>query len=318
MLSTLKFVQGAVGKKDFIPAITHFCIEGGTIRSYNGVLALSAPIDVELQCNPKAVPFVKAIASCDDVVSLSITGAGRLKVASGKFRALIDCIDGETPHVKPTGQRYDGFDGAALVAAIARVQPFIGEDASRLWSMGVIIDGDMVYATNNVCLAATRLPKPFAHRMCIPRMAVTELLRVKEAPTWLQKDNHSVTFHFESGKWLRTQLNETSWPDFVKILSKPGNPVPIPEDLFKGLAKIKPFLEDAMARVHFLDGHIGTMPDDTGTTYAVQGLPPQGVFQHGMLQLLEGNATHCDFSTWPAPCMFRGDNLWGAIAGLRQ
>ena len=44
MLKALKFVQGAVSKKDLVPALTHFRIENGTVRSYNGMLALCTPI----------------------------------------------------------------------------------------------------------------------------------------------------------------------------------------------------------------------------------------------------------------------------------
>jgi hypothetical protein len=35
--------------------------------------------------------------------------------------------------------------------------------------------------------------------------------------------------------------------------------------------------------------------------------------------MLKDNATHCDFSTWPKPCMFYGsDNkMRGAIVGMK-
>ena len=54
MLKELKFVQGAVSSKDFIPALTHFRIENGTVRSFNGLLALCSPIALDIDCTPKA------------------------------------------------------------------------------------------------------------------------------------------------------------------------------------------------------------------------------------------------------------------------
>ena len=40
VLSALKFVQGSVAKKDFVPALKHVVIENATVRGFNGVLAL--------------------------------------------------------------------------------------------------------------------------------------------------------------------------------------------------------------------------------------------------------------------------------------
>ncbi len=42
MLDTLKFIQGAVARKDHVPALVHFRIAGGRIRGFNGTLSLAA------------------------------------------------------------------------------------------------------------------------------------------------------------------------------------------------------------------------------------------------------------------------------------
>ena len=81
MLSELRFVQGAVAKKDFIPALTHFVIEDGAVRGYNGMLALCSPIPFNIACKPRADALVKAIANCTETVQLAMTAAGRLSVS---------------------------------------------------------------------------------------------------------------------------------------------------------------------------------------------------------------------------------------------
>lgn len=48
MLKDLKFVQGAVAKKDLLPAMTHFRIENGHVRSFNGQMAISSPVAFDL------------------------------------------------------------------------------------------------------------------------------------------------------------------------------------------------------------------------------------------------------------------------------
>ena len=139
MLKALKFVQGAVSRKDFLPALTHFRIQNGTVRSYNGIMALCTPIALDIDCIPKADSLVKAIGHCDETVSLSITPTGRLSVRSGSFKALIDCVQEETPHVLPEGEEIQ-IDGQGLLKAFEIIYPFIGDDASRQWINGVLLD----------------------------------------------------------------------------------------------------------------------------------------------------------------------------------
>src|SRR5262245_25992677 len=107
--------------------MTHFCIEKGTIRSYNGTLAICSPLPFDITCNPKALPMVQAIKNCESSVALALTPSGKLSIKSGNFRASIECIEGETLHVMPEGKRVD-FNGAALLAALTALEPFIGDD----------------------------------------------------------------------------------------------------------------------------------------------------------------------------------------------
>lgn len=316
MLAELKFVQGSVAKKDFLPALTHFVIEDGTVRGYNGTISLCSPIPFDIACKPRAEPLVRAIGNCNETVKLSLTPAGRLSVKSGSFRALVECVDGPTPHVLPSGQDVS-VNGDALLAALKAVQPFIGEDASRPWCNGVLIRGPSVFATNNVTLVEYWAKETLPVVVNIPKQAVKELIRIGEPPTHAQYDDGSVTFHYEGGKWLRTHLLENAWPDLTPVLDRPSTQAPLNPDLFKGLATIKPFA-DKLERVLFRVGHARThLTDEEGASYAVDGLPEDGAYNISMLELLEGVAHTVDFSAYPKPCLFFGENIRGAIIGMR-
>jgi DNA polymerase III sliding clamp (beta) subunit (PCNA family) len=317
MLTELKFVQGAVAKKDFVPALTHFAISEGRVRGYNGMMALCSPIPFDVKCNPKAEPLIKAIGNCTDTIQLAMTKAGRLSVRSGKFKAFIDCVEGDTPHVLPEGQPID-LDGMVLLEALKVVSPFIGTDASRPWSNGVLLEGQSAFATNNITAVeywtGASVPRP----LNIPSAAVKELLRIDEPLNRIQLTDTSVTFHFEGERWLRTQLLATEWPDLRKILSCPSNAQPLDELLFEALEQVKPFV-DKLGRIRFKGGgKIATHQDDSeGACYEMDGFDHTGVYQIDMLNLLKGVVTSIDWSTYPSPCMFFGDRLRGAIIGMR-
>lgn len=318
MLTELKFVQGAVAKKDFVPALTHFAIAGGSVRGYNGTLALCSPIPFDVSCNPRAEPLIKAISNCDDTVQLSMTKAGRLSIKSGKFKAFIDCVEGDTPHVMPEGSNVV-MDGAVLLEAFKTVAPFIGDDASRPWSNGVLLSGQSAYATNNIMAVEYWTGSSVPCPLNIPRAAIKEMLRINEAPTAVQLGPTSITFHYSGNRWLRTQLLATDWPDLGKVLDRESNPQPLDELLFTALEQVKPF-SDKLGRIFFKGGgKIATHTDDAeGASYEMEGFDHTGIYSFEMLMLLNGTAKSIDWSTYPAPCMFFGDRLRGAIVGMRS
>jgi DNA polymerase III sliding clamp (beta) subunit (PCNA family) len=317
MLTSLKFVQGAVAKKDFLPALTHFVIENGTVRGYNGMLALCSPIPFDIACKPKAESLVKAIANCNETVTLSLTPAGRLSVKSGKFKAFVDCVEGDTPHVMPEGEHV-AIEGEAMLRALKTVAPFIGDDASRPWSNGVLLLGQSAFATNNIVLVEYWTGATFPKPLNVPRAAIKEMLRINEAPQYAQMTDNAITFHYSGNRWIRTQLFETKWPDLTKVLNRESNPTPIDPRLFEGLKTIRPFV-DKMGRVLFKGGRVCTHDEETeGAGYEIDGFHHSGVYQIEMLNLLQGTATSVDWSCYPNPCMFFGDRIRGAIIGMRQ
>ncbi len=317
MKEALNFVKGAVARKDFVPELTHFNIADGRIVGFNGDMAISAPIGVDIRAKPHAQTFIKAVNSAQSEVALSLTQAGRLSLKSGKFRALIDCLpDSAERFIIPEGEVISlGDNFLDCIKALSRFQ---GVDASRPWSSGIMLRSGSALATNNICLVeywhGTQLPFP----VNIPRPAVAELLRIGENPEKVQATRNSISFHFSGNRWIRTQLLITEWPEQVdRILDCEGTPRVVPAGLFEGLETLKPFTDDS-SRVFFTENGIATsFEPEIATTVDIEGLPTGGCFHHAMLSLLDGAATQIDFTTYPKPCKFYGEKMRGVIVGLR-
>lgn len=318
MLKELKFVQGAVAKKDFLPAMTHFAIEDGTVRAYNGTLALCSPLPFNIDCKPKAGPLVHAISKCVETVILGMTPAGRLSISSGKFKAFIECVQEDTPHVLPEGERVD-FDGVAMLTALEAVHEFIGTDASRVWGTGVLLRGQSAFATNNVALIEYWTGAQMPLTVNIPRTAVAEMLRIGQPPLYAQVTETSMTFHYENKCWIRTQLLRTEdWPDLSKVLDHPCNATAIDPCIFDGLEALKPFV-DKLGRVFIKEGTMSTTPElSEGAHFKLPDPKLEGVYNIEILQLLQGKVETIDFSLYPAPALFFGKMLRGAIIGMKQ
>lgn len=319
MLDALRFVQGAVARKDYLPVLTHFRISGGKVLGFNGVLGLCSPIPLDLEVTPRAIPFVKAIQTCKETISMHLVQGRRLAIKSGKFQVFVECADDEEyPAVEPEGSFIE-LDGSFLTA-LKVLAPFVGDDASRPWACGVLFRGPTAMATNNVILLEYWLGYTFPVEVNVPRSAVAELLRIDEEPVRLQVGPGSITFHYEDGRWLRTQTYATDWPPVVnQLLDSPGNPVPLPDNLFTALEEIAPFVDETN-RIYFSSaGSISThTADNQGATVEVPGILADSCFALRYFQLLEKTATSLDLSLFPKPCLFYGDRVRGVILGMRS
>lgn len=290
MIEALKFVQGAVAQKDFVPELTHFKIASGHIMGFNGHLALCSPIDLDIEACPKASTFTKAVLSCGDKTSLSLTPTGRLAIKSGGFKAYIECIPDLGFTTYPVGEAYAAPDN--LLEALRVAVPFIGQDASRLWSMAVHLEDSTLYVTNNIIAMRvyTGMTTP---PLTIPHNAVRELLRINEKPTAIQTDQSSLTFWYADNKWMRCQLVEQQWPvaQLGKILDDTaGDLQDIPENFYDGLEKLKPFVTEG-SRISFCGNHIATHDGEgLGATYDLEGLPTGVAYSRDQLALLNGVA----------------------------
>lgn len=315
MLDAIRFVQGAVAKKDFVPALTHFRIENGHIRGYNGMLGLCSPIDVDLNSSPRAIPFVKAIQTCQETIQLHMTPTGKLAIRSGPFKVHIDCALGNFPDMEPEGKEIPLVN--PLLPALRLLFPFIAEDASRPWARGILFRGNSAYATNNILLIEHWLGSPFPVEINVPKMAVIELLRIGEEPTHLQVSETSIAFHYPHGRWLRTQSYSLAWPELGLIMNRPNEQESVPETLWTAVEALAPFTDD-LGRIHLLEGSISTeTATENGAIMEVPGIRAGGCFNFKQLLLLKGVAITVDFSTFPKPCIFYGEKLRGAIVGMR-
>lgn len=316
MLDSLRFVQGAVAKKDFVPELTHFKIEDGRILGFNGSIALSCPIDLDLNVCPKAIPFVKAIQTCKETIQLHLTPSGKLSVKSGPFKALVECVPSFVPEAGPEGPEAPLNGG--ILPVLKTLSPFIAEDASRPWARGILFRNGSAFATNNVCLLEHWLGAPFPVEINLPKSAVTELLRIGEEPVRIQVTETSATFHFKGDRWLRTQLYTTQWPDVARILDTFSNQQPVPEYLFDSIETLKPFVNESNRVFFHPSGVVATSEsEDEGAKVEIPEVQTGGCFHIEQILLLDGVASTIDFSAWPAPCLFQGENLRGAIVGMR-
>jgi DNA polymerase III sliding clamp (beta) subunit (PCNA family) len=319
MITALKFVQGAVAKKDFVPALTHFRIQNRKVKGFNGSLGICAPINIDLDIAPRAADFVRAINACTEEIALHMADNGKLCVRSGKFKTFVECVDSATyPDFEPTGRLVTL--GNDLVPALKKIEPFIAEDASRPWACGILLDKESAFATNNIVFLEHWLGYHFPVRVNIPGSAIRELVRIGESPVSMQMEAERVVFHYKDGQWLSTQVLTQPWPDASALLQKlsmKGHRKPS-EELWEAIEAVVPF-SDEINRCFFKGDHVSTTADadKSGTSVKVKDAPAAGCFNGKQLLALRPLDLSFGFEQYPQAVSFFGARTRGLISGIR-
>lgn len=319
MLDALRFVSGAVSKLDTVPALTHYRVEAGFVMGFNGTVALCSPIDLQLSATPNAEQFFRALKSCDDVVSITQQHNGTIKIKSGAFSTTVDCSPEPYPAVAPDGPAYAVKPG--LCALLKKLVPIISNDANRLWMNGALFAQDGTITVTNGVVAAQAWTGDYFHaRANVPAAALREVVRTGCDPIAMQWGEKNVTFHFDGGRWLRTSLFNEPWPiaKLDGVLNSACNPRALPEGFFAAVEKLVPFGDD-WAKIELHADCVCVV--DKGARRVAEmvvhmPMEDKGTYNGKLLLLLKNLATHVDFSLYPQPALWCGDNVRGAIIGM--
>lgn len=319
MLEELKFVEGAVADKDVIPVLTHFCIHDGCIQGADTRIAIETPCP-DLAGFSFTVPadkFIRAVLACDGAPSISMLESGKVSVKQGRFKALLPTLDASTFPRRELPQRI-GNAPSDLLAVFKLLQPFISQDASRAWSLGVWIHGGYAYATNNVALVRTPLTSDLTP-VNIPAYFVNEIVRIGKAPTTLYQNVDAIAVSYTDGSWVCGSTYRDSWPDVTARFDGIADTdlTTLPDGLSKVIARLLPFCPDPKyPTLRFTADGISTLDGTHSAEMGFDGLP-NTAFRAEVLQLVVGVADKWDLTKYPAPIPFVGKAIEGIFVGVK-
>jgi len=316
MISTLKLIKGAVATKNLVPVLTHLHIYDKRIQATNGIVSIDAPFPYfdDLRITVPAQKFIKAAEICKGEFDVNITKAGKLSIKKKKFRALLPLSENESfPLILPTIQTTP--INVDILPILRQLEPFISEDASRPWSRSIHFKDGYAYATNNIVIA--RVPAQGVPNITIPAPGIDELLRVNYPPVSIDVAEYMLIFHLPGNAWIASSLIEEKWPE-VEHLIPECNPEPLPDNFLESLQKILPFCEDPKFPVIHLGAFgMATAEGDSQAMLDIGDFPECKFRAEPLMQVAE-RAYAIDFSKYPAPCPFIGDDgLVGVVVGMR-
>ena len=286
--------------------------------SANGKIRAGHPIEEDLTLCPHLGMLQAALKKTGASIAMTPIDAARLSIAGGSAKFVVPCAPGESlppimfaPPIAPIDDRIK--QGFAALLKLAKDEADTLHESTLLLRANTVVGCNgklaMEYWHGNDLPPALNIPQAFAK-------AVVSVQKPLIGFGWVE--DRSVTFHFEGGAWLATQLYEGTWPQSIDgFLNAQCDLEPCPAKLFEALDTIKDFSKDGT--VHFHDDKLKTTyaayADEQqgapyGATYEVEGLSGLHSFSASLLQLAQPGCAEIDYKTHEDRMIFYNQEAW--------
>lgn len=310
LLTAIQFIscaQRAIGS----PFQTHCRVGNGVAIAFDSVLAAGYPIEEIIAACPQTDKLIHALKQCTAGFSVTQLESNRIAVRSGSFRALVPCAQSEDlPYITPDSPTVATDE--RLNNALAAVAFLATENSPAVLTASILMRSCSCIATNRNVMLEYWHGIPMPGDMVVPKVAIAAVIKVAKKITHCGFSPTSVTFYFEGGAWIKSQVYTEAWPDVSAILDKPSNPWEVPTALFPALKSVAPFSEDNA--LYLQKGRVGShATEDTGATCDVEGLPDGMGFVRDDFISLEPFFKKADFLAHDTIVYFFGDGVRGAM-----
>ena len=322
LLTALRFIKIAQYASDDAKAQaayqSHCWFADGQVVGFNGVLAAGYPCTEEMPACPNTMLFIKALEKVRGAYSLTLLNNAQLSVASSVFKAFVPCIPlGALERVQADPGLWDMGDEWKRAAVEAGT--FCADGAQTVLGASVVSLSHSLVGTNGSALIEAWHGFGMPEGLLIPMAFVDAIAKI---PLKLAKfgftENQSLTFYFENGAWLRTQLYQEGIPNVGRVLNELSMSActQIPADFYAAIDAVSPFCETSA--IHIRTNSIRSHDSaDKGASYVVDGLPFARTFNHQWLSKIRAFAQKVDFTTYEDKAVFLGDKVRVVIMAMK-
>lgn len=320
LLQALEFCS-VVAEKLGSPYETHIGLRNKWAIAFNSIVAAGSPIPEDIYCYPHTLLLIEALSKCSEGYSITQMDNERLSIKSGKFKAIVPCLDPILMQIVEPDSQIVGITNK-FKEAIEAVGVLASENAQHVLTASVLMNGGSVISTNRVMLLEYWHGLDLPPNIPLPKEFVKALTRQKKNLTGFGFSRSSATFYFEDGCWLRTQLYADEWPDVSRILNREANLWSIDPAFFQALDAVASFSDDGnvYSRLNLLCSHAD---EGVGATFECSGIPAGFVYPIKQLQIMKPYVKTIDYMANGVAdssyCLyFVGDAMRGVISGRQR
>lgn len=317
LIEALSFV-GQVANKEEQPWQPHVVLHNSYAIAGNGQIFIGHPIAEDLIACPHLGRFKAAINKCGSSLNIVQLDSGKLSVKGDRLTAQVECLPLENyPYTQPDPMIAVIDDRLKLAFATCGI--CVDEDGARMIDCSILLEANQCTATNGKMLIQYWHGIDLPPNLIVPKTFANIVGRAKHKLMgfgWSQ--GKSITFHFENGAWVKTQLYEDEYPTeaISRILAVQTNPKPVPEGFFEGVAAVAEFNPDGVATLK-ANKIVSHLNEAVGAQYVVEGVNSELSLNSENCKDIAGIATELDLTSFPDRAFFYGENMRGVTMAIR-
>lgn len=315
----IKRVSTAIAARPIVPTLTHYCCLPNELIGGDGRFFVGVPCETGLNALLPAVSVDALIKRLPEDFKVE-QDAERVTFKSGRYRGSVKFLSTlEYTSSKPEGQRVPV--DPAFLAVLEDMRPFVGLDSIHAWSCGVCIRNRRMYATNNRCLvrsAGVEIDLKIADDVIVPVWAIDFLLSVSNKLTGISATSNSMSFFWDDGSWMRTQLFDGKFPDNCDtIIESAGEPTTRVTSEWREAMLFVQALGENSVRVerNVITGRTEQMDVTVDVETDVDQVT---AWDKRVLDIALPVGAMWNPGTWPKPSPFQTATLEGAFVGVRD
>lgn len=320
LLTALRFVKLAQQDNGKAAYQTHcgFVRDGfgqQYVVAFDGILAAGHPVTEEMAGHPHTFRLIDALERVRGAYTMTLLDNERLSISSGAYRAVVPCLpDNAMLSITPDPCLYQ-IDDRWKQAAV-RAGTFCTDGAQTVMASSVITYGTRMVGTNGLVMLDAYHGYEMPPELIVPMAFVKEVAKVDAKLNGFGYSAGSLTFYFEGGAWIRTQLYQEQYPNVSRILDPliMTGCTEIPEAFFDAVAAVAPFASDARTVIignNQVQSHRET---NVGAQHQCEGLAFNAITLNAdHLTKLKPFMEKFDVTTYPNYVVMLGDNIRAVV-----
>jgi hypothetical protein len=267
----------------------------GWALAFDGVLSAGHKIEESFTVSPQLDTLKRAIATAKGKTSYTVIDNNRLAVTADKFRAIVPCMPlADMPDVSPdaavapiTDAVRDGFE---------QLGPLVKESGLTVVEASLLLQANSMVATDRVVMAEYWHGVDLPPALLLPKVFLNAIIANKKKLVGFGfTAGTSVTFHYEDGSWIKTQMFSEGWPNWQGVLNQQVSPAPIPAGIFEAVEAVLPFSKEGS--IYFGADTVRSHDDIAeGASFECPNAPANWAFNGKRFLYLKGRCDTIAFS----------------------
>lgn len=275
---------------------THCRIGHGWVTATDGILSAGYPCEIDLTCCPNTRKLITALDNVPSEASVKLAANMRLHVKGKKFSAYVPTLE-EALIMRAQPDANIAPITEAVVTALQCAGKLLREGGTRVIESAALLQAHTAVATNGVILVEAFHGTDLPPGLVVPLAFIKALGKIdSETVGFGYTPGQSITFWFEDGSFLKTQMYNEQFPQYASLFDVEAKPTEIPKDFFESVATVGSFANDGLI---FFDGkfirsHADGIED--GAALAFKGLPAGRYYTADMLDRIAELASSIDLN----------------------